>query len=73
MAACGDYSSTENASLLYHGVFAEERVRSPDSNRNPRKEVQSEAWCQVSQGDPTEVSKSTRKAKMEEAVEKRWA
>ena len=58
--------------FLYHGVFAKERVRSPDSNRNPRKEVQSEAWCQVSKADIAEVSKSTRKAKMEEAVEEGW-
>jgi len=58
--------------FLYHGVFAKERVRSPDSNRNPRKEVQSEAWCQVSKRDIAEVSKSTRKNEMEEAVEEGW-
>ena len=33
--------------FLVHGVFAKECVRSPDSNRNPRKEVQSEAWCEI--------------------------
>ena len=58
--------------FLYHGVFAKECVRSPDFDRNPRKEVQSEAWCEVSQGDFAKVSTSTSKTEVEEAVEKGW-
>ena len=58
--------------FLYHGVFAKERVRSPDSDRNPRKEVQSEAWCEVSKGDFAEVSTSTSKTEVEEAKQEGW-
>ena len=58
--------------FLYHGVFAKERVRSPDSDRNPRKEVQSEAWCEVSKRDFAEVSTSTSKTEVEEARQEGW-
>ena len=57
--------------MLYYGVFAKECVRSPDSDRNPRKEVQSEAWCEVSKGDSAEIQACSRTIDVEEAVEER--
>ena len=55
--------------FLYHGVIAKECVRSPDFNRNPRKEVQREAWCQVMKRGFAEVSESTSKNEVEEIIE----
>ena len=58
--------------VLYYGVFAKECVRSPDSDRNPRKEVQSEAWCEISKRDPAEVQACSGTIDVEETVEKEW-